>query len=75
MFRVQRTAKFERDVRALARKHYNLMLLRGVIDLVAEDTERSRSILKQPHNMHSLKGVWSGSNECHVANAGDWLVI
>lgn len=25
--------------------------------------------------MHALKGNWSGSNECHVANAGNWLVI
>ena len=25
--------------------------------------------------MHDLKGEWSGSRECHVANAGDWLVI
>ncbi len=25
--------------------------------------------------MHKLLGEWDGSNECHVANAGDWLVI
>ncbi len=25
--------------------------------------------------MHDLRGDWSGSRECHVANAGDWLVI
>lgn len=25
--------------------------------------------------MHALKGAWAGSSECHVANAGDWLVI
>ncbi|KXB81768.1 type II toxin-antitoxin system YafQ family toxin [Varibaculum cambriense] len=25
--------------------------------------------------MHKLSGQWGGSNECHVANAGDWLVI
>jgi mRNA interferase YafQ len=25
--------------------------------------------------MHDLKGEWAGSRECHIANAGDWLVI
>ena len=25
--------------------------------------------------MHTLTGKWTGSNECHIANAGDWLVI
>ena len=25
--------------------------------------------------MHKLTGKWTGSSECHVANAGDWLVI
>lgn len=25
--------------------------------------------------MHTLGGEWSGSNECHVCNAGGWLVI
>ena len=25
--------------------------------------------------MHRLSGQWAGSNECHVANAGDWLII
>lgn len=25
--------------------------------------------------MHDLKGSWAGSRKCHVANAGDWLVI
>ena len=25
--------------------------------------------------MHTLTGSWAGRKECHVANAGDWLVI
>lgn len=25
--------------------------------------------------MHRFSGRRGGSNECHVANAGDWLVI
>lgn len=75
MLEVNYTSKFERDVKALARKHYDLLLLKEVVGLVAEDTEASKAVLRQRHNMHVLKGAWSGSNECHVANAGDWLVI
>lgn len=31
--------------------------------------------LHRRHNMHTLSGNWRGRYECHVANAGDWLVI
>ncbi|MDO4798727.1 MAG: type II toxin-antitoxin system YafQ family toxin [Coriobacteriales bacterium] len=75
MLSAQYTPKFERDVQSLKKKHFDIDLLGGVVNLVLEDTEQSRAILRQRHNMHSLKGVWSGSSECHVANAGDWLVI
>ena len=69
------TSGFDRDVKALKKKHYDIALLGEVIDLVLEDTAASKETLRRRHNMHSLKGAWSGSNECHVANAGDWLVI
>ena len=75
MLNAQYTSKFERDVKSLAKKHYDISLLGEVIDLVLEDTKESKEMLRQRHNMHSLKGAWSGCNECHVANAGDWLVI
>ena len=69
------TSRYERDVKALVKKHYDIAPLGEVVDLILEHTEESRCILLQRHSMHSLKGAWSGSNECHVANAGDWLVI
>ena len=75
MLEARFTSRYERDVKVLARKHYDIALLGEVIDLILEDSERSKDILRQRHNMHVLKGAWSGSNECHVANAGDWLVI
>lgn len=75
MLEAKFTTRFERDVKVLVKKRYNIDLLREVVNLVIEDTEKSRMILKQRHNMHSLKGSWAGSNECHVANAGDWLVV
>lgn len=75
MLEIDYTSQFGRDVKALARKHYDISLLKEVVSLVSEDTADSRVILRQRHNMHALKGAWSGSSECHVANAGDWLVI
>ena len=75
MLAAQYAPKFERDVKALKKKHYDIAQLSEVVNLVIEDTERSKAILRRRHNMHSLKGIWTGSSECHVANAGDWLVI
>lgn len=75
MLRADYSPQFERDAKRLARKHIDLEPLEEVIDLVLEDTLESRKVLKQRHKMHALKGVWAGSQECHVANAGDWLVI
>lgn len=75
MLKALYTSKYERDVKALVKKHYDITILGEVVDLILKDTADSRRMLRQRHNMHALKGVWAGSNECHVANAGDWLVI
>lgn len=75
MLEVQFTTQFQKDSKKLSKKHCDLAMLKEVVELVAADTAKSREILRQRHNMHMLKGRWSGSNECHVANAGDWLVI
>jgi mRNA interferase YafQ len=67
---------FSRDLKKLNRKKaYNLQDLENVIDIVIDNSKESLEILKTRHNMHRLSGKWAGSNECHVANAGDWLVI
>ena len=67
---------FSRDLKKKAAKRkWDLSELEAVIDLVLENSTESIAILKQRHNMHKLSREWDGSNECHVANAGDWLVI
>lgn len=67
---------FSRDLKKKAgRRGWNLDDLAGVIDLVLENSPESLAVLRRRHNMHSLAGNWQGSNECHVANVGDWLVI
>lgn len=69
------TPRFRKDVEKLKRKKIDTMPLRAVIELVLENTAASLEELRRRHNMHALKGNWAGSNECHVANAGDWLLI
>lgn len=67
---------FSRDLKRKATKrNWDLTALEEVINLILTNDAESMSILKSRHNMHRLSGKWGGSNECHVANAGDWLVI
>ena len=69
------TPAFSRDVKKLDKRHVDLSPLRDVIELVCANDDESLGILKRRHKMHTLKGGWLGSHECHVANAGDWLLI
>lgn len=76
LLRAKFAPAFSRDLKRKATKRrWDLAELEKVIDLVLENTVESKNILRHRHNMHRLSGKWYGSNECHVANAGDWLVI
>lgn len=66
---------FKRDVKRLKKKHADVNLLKDVMLLIIEDSKTSKTELRRKHNMHALKGGWSGNLECHVANTGDWLLI
>lgn len=67
---------FRRDLKKKARRRgWNLSELEKVIGLVVENTPDTLEELRRRHNMHTLSGNWEGRKECHVANAGDWLVI
>ena len=70
------SAAFSRDLKKkAARRGWDLRQLARVVDLVLENSAESLDELRRRHNMHSLSGKWAGRSECHVANAGDWLVI
>ena len=69
------TPAFTRDVKRMKRRHAKVVLLREVMDLVLDDTIDSRSELGRRHRAHRLKGEWHGAHECHIANAGDWLLV
>lgn len=67
---------FQRDLRKKAEKRrWDLAELEKLVELVLENTPESLEMLRRRHNMHNLSGKWAGRKECHVANAGDWLVI
>lgn len=70
------SSAFSRDLKKNAKfRKWDLSELEKVIDLVIENTSESLEVLRSRHNMHALTGNWKGRNECHAANAGDWLVI
>ncbi|WP_314025927.1 type II toxin-antitoxin system YafQ family toxin [Olsenella uli] len=73
--RIEYTSAFRRDIKRLDRKHVDDKPLRAVINLIAANTPQALDELRRRHRMHTLAGNWSGSNECHIANAGDWLLI
>lgn len=73
--RARFTPSFRRDLKQAPRRGWNLDHLQVVIDLVIENSPASRQELRRRHRMHRLRGTWSGHLECHMANAGDWLVI
>lgn len=68
------TARFKRDYKAIARR-MDVSPLYEVFDLIAQNDLASRDELIRRHNMHRLSGKWLGSNECHVCNVGDWLLV
>ena len=68
------TKRFQRDYKRM-KKVRDMTPLHEVFDLVLENSLEARDELIRRHNMHTLSGPWSGSNECHVCNAGDWLLI
>lgn len=66
---------FSRDLKRVRKCGLDEGELSNVIGLIIENTPESREELRRRHRMHTLKGSWKGSSECHVANAGDWLLV
>ncbi len=75
MLKQKLSPAFIRDVKKLKKKYADTDLLKEVILLILQNDKASKKTLRSRHNMHSLKGTWKGSLECHVANFGDWLLI
>lgn len=75
MLRPDYTSAFRRDVKKLQRRHVDLHPLKEVVRLVLEDTSESKETLRRRHRAHVLTGDLAGVLECHIENAGNWLLL
>ena len=68
MYSIRPTTKFQRDLKRIEKRGYNIALLTEVIKKLANG-ER----LPEKNKDHNLAGEYSGCRECHIAP--DWLLI
>lgn len=61
---------FERNYKALKKKHYDMSKIDEVLGLLID---RKTSILRQKYKDHALKGNKQGLRELHIEN--DWLLV
>jgi len=65
---VKPTSKFQKDLKRIHRRGYNLALLTEVIKIIANDEE-----LPARYKDHNLNGNYVKCRECHITP--DWLLI
>ena len=68
MYRIRPTAKFQKDLKRIKKRGYDLSLLTGVLKKLAAGEP-----LPEKNRDHPLSGDFSGCRECHIAP--DWLLI
>jgi len=68
MYVVRPTTRFQKDLKRVERRGYNLDLLTIVIKKLANGEQ-----LDKLNNDHQLKGKYTGCRECHITP--DWLLI
>lgn len=65
---VRPTSRFQRDLKRIQKRGYDLSLLTAVIKKIANGEP-----LPEKNRDHALSGNYSGTRECHVTP--DWLLI
>jgi len=68
MYIVKPTKKFQKDLKRIEKRGYNISLLTEVIKKLAEG-----ELLDSRYNDHQLKGNYFNCRECHITP--DWLLI
>lgn len=68
MYIVKPTAKFQKDVKRIKKRGYDMSLLTNVLKKLSAGEP-----LPIKNNDHSLTGNFEGCRECHIAP--DWLLI
>ena len=67
-YNIRPTTKFQKDLRRIQRRGYNLSLLTDIVKKLAEG-----ETLPEKNKDHSLVGEYTGCRECHITP--DWLLI
>ena len=65
---VKPTTKFQKDLKRIAKRGYQIDLLTDVIKKLA-----AGEVLNENYDDHPLKGKYTGCRECHITP--DWLLI
>lgn len=62
------TTKFQKDLKRIQKRGYDLDLLKEIIKKLASGEE-----LPEKNRDHALSGNYAGCRECHIAP--DWLLV
>lgn len=68
MYIIKPTAKFQKDVKRIKKRGYDISLLTDVLKKLSTGEP-----LPEKNKDHSLSGNFEGCRECHIAP--DWLLI
>ena len=68
MYSIRPTTKFQKDLKRIEKRGYNISLLTEVIKKLANGES-----LPEKYKDHNLSGEYAGCRECHITP--DWLLI
>lgn len=68
MYKIRPTPRFQKDLKRLRKRGYDMDLLTGVLKQLA-----AGQALAPSYRDHPLVGDYSGCRECHITP--DWLLI
>ncbi len=68
MYTVKATAKFQKDLKIIQKRGYDISLLTNVVKIIA-----SGEPIPPKYKDHELKGNYKGLRELHITP--DWLLI
>lgn len=68
MYKIRPSSRFQRDLKKIKKRNYDISLLERVLKMLAAGEE-----LPAKYRDHALIGDFAGCRECHIAP--DWLLI
>lgn len=68
MYKIRATVKFQKDLKRVQKRGYDISLLTKVLNLLATGES-----LPEKYQDHNLSGNYKGCRECHITP--DWLLI